>query len=125
MVGGGVDGGDGAVAGGGGGESAGDEGGGVIAGYGAGRDASAGGCGVGGAVEAEEAPVVLVGVVRDQVPQATGVDQVAWLDAAPGGGALAGGVVEGDDLVVAAGDGEGGQQGGIGSWPLFLPGDAA
>ncbi|GGS23600.1 hypothetical protein GCM10010252_73570 [Streptomyces aureoverticillatus] len=123
-VGGGLDGIDGAVAGGGRGQAARDEGGGVVAGDRAGWDAQAGGQSIGGAVEAEESPVVLVGVVGDEVPQPAGVDQVTRLDAAPRGDTVTAGVVEGGDLVVAAGNGEGGQQAGVDARPVFLLGDA-
>ncbi len=118
-VGGGVDGGQCAVR-----QAGGDEGGGVLAGDGARRDAAARRSGAGDAVEAEEAPVGPVGVVGQEVPQVAGGDQVAGLGAARGGRAPAGGVVEGEDLVVAAGGGEGGQEGRVGPRPAVLPDDA-
>lgn len=119
-----VDGGDGAVPGGGGREPLGDEGRGVTAGHGARRDAAAGRGGAGHAVEAEDAPVVLGDVVREEVPEAARGDQVAGFRAAGRGRAVAGGVVEGEDLVVAAGDGERGEEGRGGARPAVLPGDA-
>ncbi len=121
-VGWGVDGGDGAVAGGGVGEPGGDEGSGVVAGQRTGGDAPTGECGAGDAVEAEDPPVVPGGVVGEEVPEVAGGDQVLWFDATWGGRAGAGGVIEGEDLVVAAGDGEKGEQGGVGARSAGLPG---
>lgn len=79
--------------------------------------AVAGGSGAGEAVDAEETPFVVVGVVGDEVPDRVGGDQGVRLHPAWTGLTATGAVGEGGDLVVAAGRRQGGQDGGIGLGP--------
>ncbi len=90
-----------------------DEGEGVAAGDVAGAELLAGGLGVGDAVEAEGAPVLAVAVVGDEVPAAAEGDEAVGLDPAVGAVGVAGGVAEPQRLVVAAGLGEGGEDGSV------------